>query len=73
MSQRFANNTDLVSVGSSVRWDATLAYHQPRYDVRLNLLNLANRLNYDLLIASDGGRAAPGIDRTAMVTLTYKF
>jgi catecholate siderophore receptor len=73
MSQRFANNTDLVSVGSSVRWDATLAYHQPRCDVRLNLLNLANRLNYDLLIASDGGRAAPGIDRTAMVTLTYKF
>ena len=73
MSGRFANNTDTTSVGDYVRWDATVAWHQPRYDVRLNLFNIANRLNYDALIPSDGGRSVPGVDRTALVTFTYKF
>ncbi|MGH8158323.1 MAG: TonB-dependent receptor [Rhodanobacter sp.] len=73
MSQRFAANTDLVSAGGYTRWDATLAYHQPRYDVRLNLLNLTNKQYFDALIPSDGGRSVPGIGRTAMVTFTYKF
>jgi catecholate siderophore receptor len=73
MSDRFVNNTNVVSVGSYVRFDATVAYHQPKYDVRLNLLNLANRLNYDALIQSDGGRSVPGIDRTLLATFTYKF
>jgi len=73
MSERFANNTDTTSVPDYLRFDATVAYHQRRYDVRLNLLNLGNRLNYDALIPSDGGRSVPGIDRTALLTITYKF
>ena len=73
MSDRFVNNTDIVSVPDYLRFDATVAYHQPTYDIRLNLLNLANHLNYDLLIQSDGGRSAPGIDRAALLTYTYKF
>jgi catecholate siderophore receptor len=73
MSDRFVNNTDIVSVPNYLRFDATVAYHQPTYDIRLNLLNLANHLNYDLLIQSDGGRSAPGIDRAALLTYTYKF
>jgi catecholate siderophore receptor len=73
MSDRFANNTDLVSVPGYLRFDATVAYHQRGYDIRLNLMNLANRLNYDLLIPSDGGRAVPGVDRSALLTYTYKF
>jgi catecholate siderophore receptor len=73
LSSRFANNPNTVSVGSTVRLDATLAYHQPRYEIRANLLNVANRRNYDALIASDGGRSVPGIDRTLLVTFGYKF
>ena len=73
MSQRYAANTDLVSVGGYTRWDATLAYHQPSYDVRLNVINLTNKQYFDALIQSDGGRAVPAIGRTAMVTFTYKF
>ncbi|VTU22612.1 TonB-dependent receptor [Variovorax sp. PBL-E5] len=70
---RFANNTDLVRVDSYTRFDATLAYHQPKYDIRLNLFNLFNRYYYDALIPSDGGRAVPGSGRSAMVTLNYRF
>ncbi|GLQ95979.1 TonB-dependent receptor [Dyella mobilis] len=73
MSQRYAANTDKVSVGGYTRWDATLAYHQPSYDIRLNVLNLANKRYFDALIQSDGGRSVPGIGRTEMVTFTYKF
>jgi catecholate siderophore receptor len=73
MSQRYAANTDRVSVGGYTRWDATLAYHQPSYDIRLNVLNLTNKHYFDALIPSDGGRSVPGIGRTEMVTFTYKF
>jgi catecholate siderophore receptor len=73
MSERFASNNNAVVVPDFVRWDATVAYHQPKYDIRLNLLNIANRLNYDQAIQSDRGRSVPGIDRTLLATLTYKF
>ncbi len=73
MSQRYAANTDLVSVGGYTRWDATLAYHQPRYDIRLNVTNLTDKHYFDALIQSDGGRSVPALGRTEMVTFTYKF
>ncbi|HTV85708.1 MAG TPA: TonB-dependent siderophore receptor [Dyella sp.] len=73
MSQRYAANTDMVSVGGYTRWDATLAYHQPHYDIRLNVINLTDKRYFDALIQSDGGRSVPGIGRTEMVTFTYKF
>lgn len=73
MSQRYAANTDKTSVGGYTRWDAMVAYHQPSYDIRLNLLNLANKRYFDAVIPSDGGRAVPGIGRTALATFTYKF
>ena len=84
MSQRFVadtgitstlpqGNVDRVSVPSYTRWDATLAYHQAQYDIRLNLQNLTNKQYYDALIQSDGGRSVPGIGRTALLTATYRF
>lgn len=72
-SSRFANNTDLVQVGSYTRWDAMLAYHQPRYDIRLNVYNLFDTAYYDALIPSDGGRAVPGLGRSAMLSVAYRF
>jgi catecholate siderophore receptor len=73
MSERFANSTDTVQVGGYTRWDATVAYTQPKYDIRLNLFNLTNKMYYDSLIQSDGGRSVPGTGRTAMLSLNYRF
>ena len=70
---RFANNTNLVQVAGYTRFDALLAYHQPRYDIRLNLFNLGNKLYDDALIPSDGGRAVPGSGRSATLTFNYRF
>jgi catecholate siderophore receptor len=71
LSSRFLNNTNLVHVDSYARFDATVAFHQPRYDIRLNLFNLANKYYYENLIASDGGRAVPGTGRSAMLSFVY--
>ncbi|MGO4808406.1 TonB-dependent receptor [Cupriavidus sp. 2MCAB6] len=73
MSQRYANNTNTVQVGGFVRWDGMIAYHQPKYDVRLNLFNVFDKKYYDALIQSDGGRSVPGTGRTAMLSLIYRM
>ncbi|MGF6645983.1 TonB-dependent receptor [Paraburkholderia sp. GAS82] len=73
MSARYASNTNFVEVGGYTRWDMTAAYHAKKYDVRLNLLNLTNKSYYDALIPSDGGRSVPGIGRTLLATVDYRF
>jgi catecholate siderophore receptor len=72
-SLRYAANTDLVSVGGYTRWDGTVAYHQPHYDIRFNLLNAFNRPYFIGVIQSDGGRSLPGAGRTELLTVTYKI
>ncbi|WP_218509451.1 TonB-dependent siderophore receptor [Variovorax sp. dw_308] len=72
-SKRYANNTDLVQVPGYTRFDAMVAYHQPKYDVRLNVYNLTNKYYYDALIPSDGGRAVPGSGTSATLSLNYRF
>lgn len=72
-SLRYAANTDLVSVGGYTRWDGTVAYHQPHYDIRFNLLNAFDRKYFVGVIQSDGGRSIPGAGRTELLTVTYKI
>ena len=71
MSKRYAANTDLVEVGGYTRWDATIAYKTARYEIRLNGFNLTDKMYYDALIPSDGGRAVPGTGRSGMLSFTY--
>ena len=73
LGQRYANNTDTVYVPEFTRFDATVAYRQPTYDVRLNVFNLTNTMYFDSVIASDGGRAVPGSGLTAMLTYTHRM
>ena len=58
---------------SLARFDATLAYHQTRYDIRLNLFNVTDKDHIAALITSDGGRSIPGIGRTLLATLTWRI
>jgi catecholate siderophore receptor len=72
MSERYANNTNLVSVPGYVRFDGTVAFHRRPFEIRLNVFNIFDERYYDSLVQSDGGRAVPGSGRTAMITLTYR-
>ncbi|WP_250500395.1 TonB-dependent siderophore receptor [Caballeronia sp. GAWG1-5s-s] len=73
VSSRYAANNNLVQVGGYTRWDAMAAYHQKRYDIQFNVVNLTDKKYYDALIPSDGGRAVPGLGRTFLATLNYRF
>lgn len=72
-SSVYASNTNVVTVPGYARIDATLAYHQPRYDVRINIVNVADKDYFASVIPSDGGRSVPGVGRTGVITLTYRF
>ena len=56
-----------------LRWDAVIAYQQPKYAIQLNVFDIADRDNFDALIPSDRGRSVPGTDTQAMLSLIYKF
>jgi catecholate siderophore receptor len=73
MSDRYTSNNNAVQVPSYLRWDAMVAFEQPRYSIQLNVFNLTNHMNYDALIPSDRGRSVPGTDRQALLSVIYKF
>jgi catecholate siderophore receptor len=70
---RWASNTDVGAAPGYVRFDGTVAWHQPDYDVRLNIFNLGDRRYIAALQPSDGGRSVPGAGRTVQLTGTWRF
>jgi catecholate siderophore receptor len=71
-SSRYTSNRNFVQVGGYTRWDAMAAYHAKRYDVQLNVLNLTDKKYYDGL-TDQADRALPGLGRTFVATLNYRF
>ncbi len=55
-----------------IRWDAMVAYEQPKYTVKLNIQNLFDKLYYDALY-DNGGFAVPGQRRRVLLSTEYKF
>lgn len=73
MGWRYANNTNTTAVPEYYRLDATAAYKMDKGDIRLNVFNLLNTVNYEQVMASDGGRTVPGTGLTAMLTYTHRM
>lgn len=69
-SERWLNNFQSAKVDGYTRWDATLAWHESPWEVRLNLQNLTDATYFE---ASSAGRATPVRGRTALVTATWRF
>jgi catecholate siderophore receptor len=69
-SQRYVNNFETAVIDGYTRLDASLAYKQKDYDVRINLQNLTDKAYFE---AASGGRATPVKGRAAVVTLAYRF
>ncbi len=57
---------------SFFRTDLMFAYEQPRYDVKLNVLNVFNKRYYEALY-ENGGFAVPGTERAYQLTATLRF
>ena len=69
-SDRWVNNFETAKIEGYTRLDATLAYKQPTWDVRLNLLNLNDELYHEV---ASGGRATPAEGRQVRVTTNFRF
>ncbi|HEX2828517.1 MAG TPA: TonB-dependent siderophore receptor [Burkholderiales bacterium] len=69
--------TDANQAGSAIPtffvWDATLAYVQKKYEVRLNVYNLGDKIYYIGGYANNPNRVLPGQPRAASVTVRYNF
>lgn len=55
-----------------MRWDAMVAYEQPRWAMRLNVQNVFNTTYYDAIYDS-GPFTIPGQRRRVIMTAEYKF
>ncbi|MCE3255580.1 MAG: TonB-dependent siderophore receptor [Rickettsiaceae bacterium] len=60
-------------VAGYARYDAMAEWSKKQYSVRLNVFNLLNKEYYDSIYQTSGAHAIPGIDRSAQVTVGYKF
>ncbi len=68
-AKRFTNNQNTRVIDGYTRYDATVAYLQKNYDVRLNLQNLTDEAYFE----AGSGRATPAKGRAAVVTVNYRF
>jgi catecholate siderophore receptor len=55
------------------RMDATIAWVQPAYDIRLNVFNIADIKYYLGGYQNNPTRVLPGIPLSAMLTFRYRF
>lgn len=67
--ERYLNNANTSIVDGYTRYDATIAYKQKKYDLRLNLLNVTDEEYFEVASAA---RATPAQGRAAVLTLTYR-
>lgn len=68
-AERYLNNANTSIVDGYTRYDATIAYKQKHYDLRLNLLNVTDETYFETASAA---RATPAQGRAAVLTLTYR-
>ncbi len=54
------------------RFDAMIAYEQPKWTARLNIKNIFDKVYYDA-IYDNGGFTIPGLRRQAILTTEFKF
>ena len=69
-AKRYLNNYETAVIDGYTRFDATLAYLQKAYDIRLSLQNLTDKKYFE---TASAGRATPVKGRSAMVTVAYRF
>lgn len=69
-SSRTLNNYATAMIDGYTRLDATVAYLQKNFDLRLNVQNLTDRFYFE---GSNAGRATPVRGRTVLLSGTYRF
>jgi catecholate siderophore receptor len=69
-SSRYTDTVEEVKLPGYARIDAVLAYHQPNYDIQLNLYNLADKRYFE---SGQTRTAMPGVPFSGQLTLAVHF
>lgn len=69
-TDRFVDNYEASVIDGYTRYDASVAFLQKRYDIRLNLQNLTDARYFE---ASSSARATPAKGRGAIMTVSYRY
>lgn len=67
---RFTDTVEEAKLPGYARLDAVLAYHQPKYDVQLNLYNLLDKRYFE---SGQNRSALPGLPLSGMLTLSLHY
>lgn len=70
VGSRYTDTVEEVKLPGYVRLDGVLAYHQPKYDVQLNVYNLLDKRYYE---SGQTRSALPGVPLSGMLTLTVHY
>jgi catecholate siderophore receptor len=71
--EKFLDDQNRGQIPEYTRWDATVAYVQRQYEVRLNFMNLTDEVYYYGGYQNNPNRVLPGQPRSTFVTLRYNF
>jgi catecholate siderophore receptor len=71
--EKFLDDANTGQIPEYTRWDATLAYVQKKYEVRLNFMNLTDEVYYYGGYNNSPNRVLPGQPRSTFLTLRYNF
>lgn len=69
----WANDANNTKIPSYTVFDATAAYVQKRYEIRLNVYNLSDEVYYIGAYQNSGSRVVPGTPLAASLTFRYSF
>jgi len=70
VGKRYGNNANTNYAPGYIRWDAMLSYVQPRYTLRLNVLNVFDTVHYETVYQ---GHVIPGTSRVFLGTIEVKL
>ncbi|HSI21690.1 MAG TPA: TonB-dependent siderophore receptor [Methylophilaceae bacterium] len=70
VGSRYTDTVEEVKLPGYVRLDGVVAYHQPKYDVQLNVYNLLDKRYYE---SGQTRSALPGVPLSGMLTLTLHY
>jgi catecholate siderophore receptor len=69
----WANDANNTEIPSYTVLDATVAYVQRKYEIRLNVYNLTDEAYYIAAYQNSGSRVVPGMPLAASLTYTVRF
>jgi catecholate siderophore receptor len=71
--EKFLDDANRGQIPEYTRWDATVAYVQKQYEIRLNFMNLTDELYYYGGYQNTPNRVLPAAPRETFLTLRYNF